>query len=263
VNDVARQNISALRAGHDELLDIVGGMSEVDLGARSAAAEWDMSQVISHLGSGAVISSKIIDDAVAGQSAFDGSFNRGVWDRWDAMSTVERRDEFLVVAHESMAKYEALTAEQLDSLTTNLGFMPTPVGMDFATRIRLNEFTLHSWDIRVMADPSAQLRAEAVPCLLEHTAFAMGWYAKPAVLAGVEKTVVFHLNDPKRDVIVHFGGHGAVVESADFIDAEAFLSGEAFLRLTTGRLPAAHTPADVRVEGDVSLDTLRAIFPGF
>jgi len=35
------------------------------------------------------------------------------------------------------------------------------------------------------------------------------------------------------------------------------------LRLIGGRLAPAHTPAGVEVIGDVSLDELRAVFPGY
>ena len=38
---------------------------------------------------------------------------------------------------------------------------------------------------------------------------------------------------------------------------------EAALRLIGGRLGPAHTPAGVEVIGDVSLDELRAVFPGY
>ena len=38
---------------------------------------------------------------------------------------------------------------------------------------------------------------------------------------------------------------------------------EAAIRLVGGRLTAAHTPAGVEVIGDVTLDDLRKVFPGF
>ena len=38
---------------------------------------------------------------------------------------------------------------------------------------------------------------------------------------------------------------------------------EAVLRLIAGRLGPAHTPADVAVTGNVTLDDLRRVFPGY
>ena len=41
------------------------------------------------------------------------------------------------------------------------------------------------------------------------------------------------------------------------------LPAESWLRLVTGRLDAAVTPAGVSVTGALTLDELRAIFPGY
>jgi hypothetical protein len=38
---------------------------------------------------------------------------------------------------------------------------------------------------------------------------------------------------------------------------------EAAIRLIGGRLAAAHTPAGTEVVGDVTLDDLRRVFPGY
>ena len=47
--------------------------------------------------------------------------------------------------------------------------------------------------------------------------------------------------------------------------ATATFSGplEAALRLISGRLRPAYTPSDVTVTGNVTLDELRAVFPGY
>jgi hypothetical protein len=41
------------------------------------------------------------------------------------------------------------------------------------------------------------------------------------------------------------------------------LPGESFLRLTSGRLDAVHTPPAVTIEGAITLDDLRRAFPGY
>jgi hypothetical protein len=48
-------------------------------------------------------------------------------------------------------------------------------------------------------------------------------------------------------------------------NATATFSGpiESLVRLIGGRLSHAHTPATVNVDGNVSLDDLRLVFPGF
>ena len=55
MSDLADKTITALRTGHDELAALVSSMTPDDLTQPSAAEEWTISQVLSHLGSGAEI----------------------------------------------------------------------------------------------------------------------------------------------------------------------------------------------------------------
>ena len=47
--------IAALRSGNDSLAGLVSGYSDEQLAGPTGADEWDVSQVLSHLGSGAEI----------------------------------------------------------------------------------------------------------------------------------------------------------------------------------------------------------------
>ena len=47
--------IAALRREHEQLTALVGTFTDDDLRRPSGASDWDVSQVLSHLGSGAVI----------------------------------------------------------------------------------------------------------------------------------------------------------------------------------------------------------------
>ena len=47
--------IAALRREHDQLTALVGTFTDDDLRRPSGASDWDVSQVLSHLGSAAVI----------------------------------------------------------------------------------------------------------------------------------------------------------------------------------------------------------------
>ena len=46
-------------------------------------------------------------------------------------------------------------------------------------------------------------------------------------------------------------------------DGTLRLPAESWLRLITGRLSPEHTPAGVEIDGPLSLDDLRKVFPGF
>jgi len=68
---LADQIIAALSSGHDSLSTTVRGFSPEDLARPSGASEWQVHQVLSHLGSGAEIT-------LAGlRAAQDGAPNPG------------------------------------------------------------------------------------------------------------------------------------------------------------------------------------------
>lgn len=73
-------------------------------------------------------------------------------------------------------------------------------------------------------------------------------------------------------VVLRLGDSGYSIAIADGIEVAstdqettATFSGplEAALRLVAGRLTPAHTPGDVVITGNVTLDELRAVFPGY
>jgi hypothetical protein len=117
----------------------------------------------------------------------------------------------------------------------------------------------HSWDVRVALDPNAGVDADSAAVLVDLLSgplgFMLGFFAKPAELA-----------DP---VSVAVPGAGLVIDDAvtvvDHLESpSATFSGpaEAFVRLISGRLKAPYDK-DVTVEGSVTLDELRRVFPGF
>src|SRR5262245_1668231 len=103
----ADTNISALRTGYDELAGLVSRLDDDDLARPSGSSEWDISQVLSHLGSGAEIGQAVTQNALDGKPNLGGDFNHSVWDRWNAMSRRERADGF-VEANEALVQlYES------------------------------------------------------------------------------------------------------------------------------------------------------------
>jgi putative sterol carrier protein len=108
------------------------------------------------------------------------------------------------------------------------------------------------------------LRPDAPPLLLEHMAFMLGWLAKPAALGGRAVALRIDLSDLDRSFGLAVDGGGASLGDVPAQpDGVVALPAEAWVRLVTGRLDAAHTPASVAVSGDVPLETLRQVFPGF
>ena len=141
-----------------------------------------------------------------------------------------------------------------------MGFLPEPVPLVVALGMRLNEVANHAWDVRVGLDPAATVDAESAEVLLElfagPLAFLLGFSGKPDQ---VEQEV--RLAIPGGGIDDHRHGDG---DAASPPTPTATFDGpaEAVVRLLTGRLGADTTPAS-SVTGNVTLDELRKVFPGY
>jgi uncharacterized protein (TIGR03083 family) len=255
--------IAALRTGHDGLAELVRTFSDADLAGPSAAAEWDIAQVLSHLGSGAEIMSATVRAALDDTPGPAGDFNQSVWDRWNAASRREQADGFLDKNEALTALIESLDDAQRAEVRVDLGYLPEPVDVATLARMRLSELTLHSWDVRSAADDKATLAPEAVVELLQSSGDLLGWISKPAELNGEYSVIQVNLTDPAKQLTLHLSDPVSLdLAGADNPDGTLTLPGEAWLRLVSGRL-AASTPVAVETTGAANLDTLRRVFQGY
>ncbi len=255
--------IDALHAGDDELAPVVRSLRPDQLTRPSAASEWSIAQVLSHLGSGAVITRATLTAALAGEPTPGMEANKTVWARWDAMGPDEHRAEYAEANAELLAAYDGIDPATRASLRIDMGFLPEPIDLAAAATFRLNEFALHSWDVRVALDPAAVVHPAAVPLLLGQVAMMLGWVAKPAALDGRRVRLRVELSAPDRVFGATLGESSAIGEAPDDPDAVLRAPAEAWLRLLTGRLAAERTPDEVQVSGAVDLATLRQVFPGY
>ena len=256
--------IEELQSGHDDLAPTVTSLTLAQLEGPSAASEWTVAQVLSHLGSGAVISLATLEAALAGRPHPGGEANQVVWARWNAMAAQQQADEFVTANAALLARYTSIDAGTRQTLKVDMGFLPAPVDLATAARFRLSEFALHSWDVRVASTPGATVRPEAVELLLDQVALMIGWLAKPAALQGRPAHLRVDLTDPATSFGVKLVESGcAVGEAPEAPDGVVRLPAEAWLRLVYGRLSADRTPTGVTVDGEISVDTLRQVFPGF
>jgi uncharacterized protein (TIGR03083 family) len=257
MSQLVDRTITALRSEHDRLAGLVGTLTDDQLAVTSGAAEWTVAQALSHLGSGAEIGRAPIARA-AGQTVA-AEDNQTIWARWDASAPRAQAEGFVASNARWLETVEAFTPEQRSSLTVDLGFLPEPVPLLTALGMRLNEVANHSWDVRVAFDPEAGVDTESAAVLVDlltgPLGFLLGFLAKPAELA-----------DP---VSVAVPGAGLVIDDTatlvDHLEApSATFNGpqEAFIRLISGRLKAPYVNG-VTVDGGVTLDDLRRVFPGF
>ena len=256
--------IAALRAGHDNLAALVSGLSDDDLARPSGAAEWDISQVLSHLGSGAQITGAGLQAALDGEPGPRPDFNHAVWDEWNAMSRRERADGFLQANEAVTALYESLDAATRENLRINMGFLPSPVDVATAARLRLSEFTLHSWDVRVGFDEHATLPAEATAALLHGQPDMLAWIGKADALGRRQAVIKVTTTEPASVFALRLQAPISVdFDVPEQPDGTLTLPAEAWLRLVAGRLAPRYTPGNVIAAGATDLDLLRRVFPGY
>jgi uncharacterized protein (TIGR03083 family) len=261
----ADANIAALRSGFDQLATFVRGLSDDQLTGPSGASEWDISQVLSHLGSGSVINLAVLEEALEGKPNPGNDFNKEVWAAWDAMTPVERTQGFLKHNEILTSRYESLDPATRADLLVDMGFLPAPVDVGTVTSFRLSEFTLHSWDVRVALDPAATLHPQATPLLVDSSPLRLEWLAKPEALQGKRSTLRVETTDPERTLSLHLGDQVSMSLGApETSDGVLRLPAESLLRLIAGRLSAERTPSSVVLDGgEVDLADLRKVFPGF
>ncbi|HEV3379909.1 MAG TPA: maleylpyruvate isomerase N-terminal domain-containing protein [Trebonia sp.] len=111
--------ITALRSGYEGLADLVVTLTDAALAMRSGASEWDISQVLSHLGSGAEINQATITAAIAGKPNPGLDFAKSVWARWDAIGRRDRVDGFQSTNEALISLYEGLDEHARENLRSS------------------------------------------------------------------------------------------------------------------------------------------------
>ncbi len=247
-----------LHRSSDHLRDLVTPLDDATLEAQAYPTEWSIAQVLSHIGSGAVILQRRLDDGLAGR-AFPDDFAPGVWDAWNAKSARAMADDALISDAALVERLEGLSDGDLAGFRFRLG--PREFDGHGMIGLRLNEHTFHTWDVEVALDPAATLAPGATALVIDNLEFAARFSARPT---GSDRTVTVRTTDPERTFAIRLtpdavtftpgGGNGGG-------DPDLTLPAEAFARLVYGRLDRDHTPA---FEGDADLlAELRRAYPGF
>ena len=250
--------LEALASSVVRLRRLVEPLTPDQLAASAYPSEWTIAQVLSHLGSSAVIFERRIDDTVRAVDSPAG-FERPVWDEWNAKSPRVQAADALRADASLVARLEALSEEERAGFEYHIG----PIAFDFAgfVGLRLNEHVLHTWDIEVVLQPAAVLAPDATALVVDNLSLVARYTATPT---GHEHVVVVRTSDPTRTFTVGLGTDAVTFTSGEAprVDAssELRLPAEAFIRLVYGRLDPDHTPPGI--EGTHLLDELRKVFPG-
>ena len=258
VEHTAQEHIAALRHAHDRLAGLVRDMDEAQLTAQSYDTEWSIGHVLSHLGSQAEIFEMFLDAVLDGQPAPGGEVFPPVWDRWNAKSPLESRDDYLSAQELHIERFEGI--DEATAAAFEMHFFGRDIDLAGFVRLRLFEQAVHTWDVEVMLDPAATIEPTAVPALVDHLAFVAG-------RTGRSHDERYHVrvgtSGPARDFVVSVADPVSVeIPDPDAsYDGAIDLPAEAFVRLVYGRLDPDHTP-EVTESGARGLADLRRVFPG-
>src|ERR1700722_1592797 len=157
--------VGALRASVDRLHALASGLDDTQLVSPSYCDDWSIAQVLSHLGSGAVISRRGLQAVLAGTAAPE-DFNQSVWDEWNAKSPRAQADDALAADEALTQALEAVDEAERARLTFSLG--PMSLGFNDMFGLRLNEHVFHTWDIAVMFDDAAGLPGDATALVVDN-----------------------------------------------------------------------------------------------
>jgi uncharacterized protein (TIGR03083 family) len=245
--------LEALESSVGHLRTITEPMDESQYVASAYPTEWTVADVMSHLGSGAIISKRRIDDSLEDRET-PSEFNQSVWDVWNAKTPHAKVTDALDADRALLTRLQEMTPDERARYNFNLG--PMKFDFDGAVRLRLGEHVVHTWDIEESLDAQATLQPEAVPFLIDNLELVVQFTAKPAA----EHTLHIRTTKPERELALTQGGDGVTLNAVEGLAAfDLEIPAEAFVRLAYGRLDEQHTPAGVDT---THLDELRRVFPG-
>jgi uncharacterized protein (TIGR03083 family) len=255
----ARAPIAALRSSHDRLARIAAGLGGESAGTMSYCTEWTIAQVYSHLGSGAEIALDALRAAVEHRDPMSRDDYPKIWEAWNNRPPMEQVTEAVRADTALVEAYEGYGDEELAAARVLLFGMLDLDGHGLA-RFRLPELAIHTWDVAVTVDPAARVLPDAVEQILDDLPGRMSWLGKPQ---GRSWSITVETTGPARTFTLTSGEAVTLVPGGGEADDGVLrLPAEAFLRLTYGRLDDANLDSTDAGDSQVTLDELRATFPG-
>ncbi len=262
--------IGELRSSHDVLVAVVADLLAEDLERPSMCRDWTVAQVLSHLGSGAVIGLASLDAGLRGEPLPGDELAHDVWGRWNAMGVEEAATEFVGADAALVERFESLDDIALVEARIRIAFLPEPIDIATSVSFRLGEHALHSWDVLASFDETAEVPESSAELLIDRLPTMVGLigrYTPRDTRPADDVTIAVTTTHPDRSFELELGEHAEL--RATSISRSAQGAGEltlpagALLRLTAGRLRPDRPSGDLQPTGPLSLDDLRRAFPGY
>jgi uncharacterized protein (TIGR03083 family) len=251
VNDGALATlVQVLDASVQRLADQVEPLTPQQVRQQAYPSEWTVADVLSHLGSGATIMRLRLDGEVDMEA---------IWDEWNAKDPDTQAADSLRADDQLQARLATLTAEDQDRMRLAMG----PMELDLLTflTLRLNEHSLHTWDVAVTFDASATLPDDETELIVDSLPMMARFAGKPT---GVDRDFSIRTTLPSRTFSLALRPDGVALSPGDPGDEpDLELPADALIRLVFGRLDPDHSPAPMGAAAAHDLDELRRAFPGF
>jgi uncharacterized protein (TIGR03083 family) len=253
--------IATLRNSHERLTSLAKPLSPEQVRGPSYCTDWNVSQVLSHIGSGAEIALMMLPGALGQGQPVDQTAFQPVWDVWNAKSPDDQAADALVSDETYVHALEQLSDEDLAAIS--LPFFGMDLDSVGLVRLRLGEHAMHTWDVAVTSDPAATVSPDAVSLLVDN----VPQFLAPRLgrVPDVPFRIRIRTTGPDRDYLLVGADPVSMTDwpgDGGGADSEVSMPSEALLRLAYGRLDPEHTPAGV-VADPADLDRLRRMFPGF
>jgi uncharacterized protein (TIGR03083 family) len=252
--------LAALHRSHDRLAVTLSALDDDQVSGPSYADEWSLSQVASHLGSGAEVFDLFLDAGLQQTPTPGLDRFQPIWDQWNAKAPPAQARDAVHADSAFLARLDALADDQREQWRLDL--FGTEQSLAGLLRMRLAEHALHTWDIAVALDPTATIPDDATALVIDNLAPLVERVGRPAPQP---ITLDVHTHTPDRRLRLEVTDEGArLTPIGPQPPAEALvltLPGEAFVRLVYGRLDTDHTPPTVHATG-IDPDVLRHVFPG-
>jgi uncharacterized protein (TIGR03083 family) len=249
--------VRVLDASAQRLADQVEPLTAPQIRQQAYPSEWTVADVLSHLGSGAVITRLRLEGEEVDMQA--------IWDEWNAKDPDAQAADALRADVELQRRLEALTAEDQDTMRFAMG----PMELDLLTFLgmRLNEHSLHTWDVAVVFDSGATLPDDEAALIVDALPMIARFAGKPT---GAARDLTIRTVSPSRTFALVLRPDGVTLSPGDAGDAgdggdgpDLELPAEALIRLVYGRLDPDHSPAPDGAGAARLLEELRPAFPGF
>jgi uncharacterized protein (TIGR03083 family) len=216
----------------------------------SYCSEWSVADLLSHLGSGAVIFRRRLSEGPDAEVDM-----QGIWDAWNAKSPDDQAADALVADQALLKAIAAIDAEAEAASPRHFAMGPFNLDVPTFLSLRLSEHVVHTWDVEVTLDPVATIAPDAAELIIDSLRVIAGLVGKPT---GAARSLTVRTTAPSRLATFDLRTDGvslSVAPDTGGTVADADMTADQLIRLVYGRLDPAQAPAAVA--------ELLEVFPGF